>query len=70
MTIGELKRNEVLLESKLNSKLRKIASRRAELDRLERMAIEEMQREDKEYQALAGTSLDQAIQSPDTVVQS
>jgi hypothetical protein len=70
LTIGELKRNKDLLESKLKSKLQKIADQRAELDRLEHLAVEEMIREDKEYQTLAGANLDEAIQSSDTTIQS
>jgi len=48
LTIGELNRNKDLLESKLNSKFKKIADERAELDRLEQLAVEEMLREDRE----------------------
>ena len=70
VTIDELKRNKDLLESKLSSKLRKIASQRAELDRLEHVAIVEMLKEDNEYKLLAGANLEEAIRSPDAVVQS
>jgi hypothetical protein len=70
LTIGELKRNKDLLESKLKLKLQRIADQRAELDRLEHLAVEEMIREDKDYQTLAGANLDEAIQSSDTIIQS
>jgi hypothetical protein len=70
LIVGELRRNKDLLESKLSSTLRKTAVQRAELDRLEHMAVEDMLREDKECHVLAGAHLDQAIESPDTVVQS
>jgi hypothetical protein len=70
LTIGELKRNKDLLESKLKLKLQKFADQRAELDRREHLAVEEMIREDKEYQTLAGANLDEAIQSSDTTIQS
>ena len=66
----DLKRNKDLLESKLNSKLKIIADQRAELDRLEQLAVEEMLVEDREYRGLAGPNLKQAICSPDTAVQS
>ena len=70
LTVGELKCNKDLLEAKLNSKLRKIAGEREELDRLEHMAVEEMLREDKEYRALAGASLNEAIHFYETAVHS
>jgi hypothetical protein len=70
LIIGELKRNKDLLESRLKSKLQNIADQRAELDRLEHLAVEEMIREDKEYQTLAGANLDEAIHSLDTTIQS
>lgn len=70
LTIGELKRNKDVLESKLKSKFQKIAEERAELDRLEQLAVEEMLREDREYQMLAGANLDEAIRSSDTAIPS
>lgn len=70
LTIGELKRNKDLLESQLNSKLKQISDQRAELDRLEHQAVEEMLKADKEYQILAGTNLDEAVQSSDTSIHS
>ena len=69
MTIDDEKRNKDLLESKLSSKLKKIADQRAELDHLEQMAISDMMKEDKEYQIFAGANLDQAIESPVSVLQ-
>ena len=70
VTIEDLKRNKDLLESKLNSDLKKIAEERAELDRREDLLVEEMLREDKEYQNLAGANLDAAINSSGTPTQS
>ncbi|KAK5011505.1 hypothetical protein LTR28_001222 [Elasticomyces elasticus] len=70
LTIDELKRNKDLLESRLAEKLRKIAAQRAELNHLEHAAVEDMLKEDREYQTLAGANLEQAIISPETIVQS
>ncbi|OAP55055.1 hypothetical protein AYL99_10755 [Fonsecaea erecta] len=70
LTLGELKRYKDLLESNVTSKLRDIATQRAELDRLEEEAVQDMLREDKEYQRLAGMSLNQAMETPDTVLHS
>jgi hypothetical protein len=69
-TTEELKRNKDLLESRLADTLEKIAVQRAELERLESLAVEDMLREDLEYQAFAGTNLEQTITSPETLVQS
>jgi len=68
LTIEELKRNKDLLESKLNSKFKKFADERAELDRLEHLAVEEVLREDREYQILVGANLDELIQSSDSTI--
>ena len=70
MTIDDVRRNKDLLESQLSSKLKKIASQKAELERLEQTAISDMLKEDKEYQILAGANLDQAMESPVTALQS
>ena len=70
LTVDELKRNKDLLESRLAAKLKDIAAQRAELEHLERLAVEDMLKEDKDYQGFAGANLSQAIMSPETVVQS
>ena len=70
MTIDDVRRNKDLLESQLSSKLKKIAYQKAELERLEQIAISDMLKEDKEYQILAGVNLDQAMESPVTALQS
>ena len=65
--IDELGRNKDLLESLLNEKLQEIDAQRRELDRLECKAVEDMLREDKEYQTLASANLEQAISAPETI---
>ncbi|KAK5215328.1 hypothetical protein LTR72_011610 [Exophiala xenobiotica] len=70
MSIEELKRNKDLLESRLNSKLKQISDQRIELDRLEQSIVDEMLKADKEYHLLAGSNLDEAIQSYDTAIHS
>ena len=65
--IDELGRNKNLLESILKEKLQEIDARRRELDSLEGKAVEEMLREDKEYQTLASANLEQAISVPETI---
>lgn len=70
MTIEELKRNKDLLESNLSLKLRKIAAQRAELYRLQGLAVEETLNEDRQYQRLAGRNLNQAVAYADSVQQS
>jgi hypothetical protein len=61
MVTEEFERNKHVLGSKLDDTLNKIALERAKLDRLEEAAIEDMAKEDKEYQNFAGTSLEEAI---------
>ncbi|KEF57251.1 uncharacterized protein A1O9_05168 [Exophiala aquamarina CBS 119918] len=70
ISIDELKRNKDLLESRLNSKLKKISDQRIEIDQLEQSVVDEMLKADKEYQLLAGSNLDEAIQAYDTAMQS
>lgn len=70
ISIEELKRNKDLLESKLNSKLKQISDQRIELDRLERSIVDEMLKADKEYHILAGSNLDEFIQSCETAIHS
>ena len=69
-TIDEFKRNKDLLESNLDSKLKTIERQRAELDRLQEMAVEDMLKENKEYQRLAGRNLQQAVECVETLQQS
>ncbi|KAI0551077.1 hypothetical protein F4679DRAFT_540228 [Xylaria curta] len=59
-SIEELERNKHVLSSKLKETLKRIAAQRAELDRIEEMAISDMLREDGEYQAFAGRNLEEA----------
>lgn len=59
--IDELGSNKDLLESILKEKLQEIDAQRRELDRLECKAVEDMLREDKEYQTLASANFEQAI---------
>lgn len=61
LTIGELQRNKDLLESTLSDELKKIDAQRTELNRLEREAVDNMVKEDKEYQGFAGANLERAI---------
>ncbi|KAG9228717.1 hypothetical protein BJ875DRAFT_489597 [Amylocarpus encephaloides] len=68
--IDDLGRNKDLLESILKEKLQEIDARRRELDSLECNAVEDMLREDKEYQTLASATLEQAITIPTTFQQS
>jgi GTP cyclohydrolase FolE2 len=68
--IDELGRNKDLLESILKEKLQEIDSRRRELDSLERKAVEEMLRGDKEYQTIANANFEQAISTSKTLQKS
>ncbi|KAL3418769.1 ubiquinol-cytochrome-c reductase cytochrome c1 [Phlyctema vagabunda] len=63
--IDELGRNKDLLKSILKEKLQEVDARRRELDRLECKAVEDMLKEDKEYQALVSVNLEQAISAPE-----
>lgn len=64
--IDDLGRNKDLLESELKRKLQDIDAQRRELDRLECKLVEDMLREDKEYQTLASANLEQAIAAATT----
>ncbi|TWU70370.1 hypothetical protein ED733_000101 [Metarhizium rileyi] len=55
--LDELGRNKHLLRAKLDDTLQNISEQRKTLDNLEKTAIEEMAREDGEYQLLAGPSM-------------
>lgn len=70
LAFAELARNKDLLECRLTEQLKDIANRRAELDRLERQAIESMLKENKDYERLAGAALEDAMASLDNVAQS
>ncbi|KAH6974015.1 hypothetical protein EDB80DRAFT_877373 [Ilyonectria destructans] len=59
--IEELERNKHVLSSNLGETLKRTAAKRAELDRIEEEAIDEMVKEDGEYQVFAGSNLEQAI---------
>ncbi|KAJ8126091.1 hypothetical protein O1611_g7549 [Lasiodiplodia mahajangana] len=59
----ELERNKHVLGSKLRETLKRVAAQRAELDRIEEIAISDMLREDGEYQAFAGKNLEETILS-------
>lgn len=60
--IEELERNKQFLRARLDETLRQLACQRAELQRLESVAIAEMKREDDEYRAMAGLSLEAALE--------
>lgn len=66
LAIEELEGNKHVLSSKLEETLKRIATKRAELDRQEEAAIKETVEEDREYQALAGTHLELAFEARDT----
>lgn len=68
LAMEEFGRNKDLLESRLANKLTEIALERAELDRIEQKAIQDMLNEDRDYQALAGFNLEQAIDMPETAL--
>lgn len=70
LVVEDIKRNKDLLESQLAAKMRQIAAQRMELDRLEHSVTTDMLREDHEYLQYAGTMLTQAIDAPETAVQS
>lgn len=57
----ELQRNKQFVRSRLEDTLRGIEARHKELDCLRDAAIAEMEREEAEYQILAGKSVDDAI---------
>lgn len=69
-TIEDLKRNKDLLESRLAETRKQLAARRAELERQELDAVENTLKEDREYIAFAGANLEQALNSPATVIHS
>jgi hypothetical protein len=65
--IDELGRNTGLLESILKEELQEVEARRRELDSLEYKAVEDMLRDDREYQTLVSTNLEQAIGAPEAI---
>lgn len=58
---AEMEDHKCMLEAKLSATLERIAAERAELDRQEKEAIDDMVQADKEYQLYAGASLEQKI---------
>ncbi|PVH69905.1 hypothetical protein DL98DRAFT_438000 [Cadophora sp. DSE1049] len=67
--IDDLGRNKDLLESMLKKKLQEIDTQRRELDRLECELVEDMLREDKEYQTIASANLEQAVAAATSIQQ-
>lgn len=70
ITIEELKRNKDLLESRLAETRKQLAARRAELERQELDAVDNMLKEDREYLSFAGANLEHAMDSPPTIIYS
>lgn len=68
--IGELERNKDLLESRMAETRRQFAARRAELERQERKAMEDLEKEDKDYTIFAGATLEESLNAPSTVIHS
>ncbi len=64
--IEELERNKHVLISRLGDTLKRIAAQRAELGRLEELAVAEMVKEDGEYEVFTGTNLEQDIEYSET----
>jgi hypothetical protein len=65
-TMEDMERNKDLLESRMATTRAQFAARKAELERQEREALEDTVKEDKEYTAFAGESLEQALDTPAT----
>jgi hypothetical protein len=65
LTIKELERNKHSLNTKLEEVLKSIAAQKAELERLKEVAIAEMEKEDRDYQVVAGANLEQTIECSD-----
>ncbi|KAL9095268.1 MAG: hypothetical protein Q9165_002524 [Trypethelium subeluteriae] len=59
--VGEYQRNKAFLEGLLAESRRNIAMRRAELDREEQQAVDDMFREDQKNQRIAGSHLERVI---------
>jgi hypothetical protein len=68
--VDDIGRNKDLLESTVKEKLQEIEARRCELDSLECSVVEDMLREDKEYEALASANLEHALSAPDAIQRS
>ncbi|KFH44854.1 hypothetical protein ACRE_043130 [Hapsidospora chrysogenum ATCC 11550] len=60
-SIEELERNKHFLQSRLDEALQKIADQRAELQRMEEIAVSNMIKEDHEYQVIAGKAIEDSI---------
>jgi hypothetical protein len=69
-TMEDMERNKDLLESRMATTRAQFAARKAELERQEREALEDIVKEDKEYTAFAGENLEQALDTPATSVDS
>ncbi len=63
--IDDIIRNKHLLESKLSDELQVLAKGRAELDQLERIAVENMTKSDKIYLAVVGSGLEDLLMQLD-----
>jgi hypothetical protein len=70
LAADELKRNKDVLELKLADTLKRLAAQRSALDRAEAAAVEDMLREDQQYQGLAGINLERSILAPESEVES
>ncbi|KAH6637488.1 hypothetical protein C7974DRAFT_142230 [Boeremia exigua] len=70
LVVEEFGRNKDLLELRFMDKRKEIAARRAELDRLERTAWTTALEEDKLYQIIAGSHLEEIADAPETTLHS
>nr|XP_023919033.1 uncharacterized protein LOC112030589 [Quercus suber] len=59
-TVDDLKRNKGLLERRITATIKDFASRRAEIDRLEKLALAQILAEDRDHQETVGKRLEQA----------
>lgn len=60
-SIDDVTRNKHLLENKLLDELQVLAKRRAELDHLERVAVENMVKSDRDHLAAVGSTLEDLV---------
>ncbi|KAK8050856.1 hypothetical protein PG993_002241 [Apiospora rasikravindrae] len=67
VTIEELERNTQAAHSKLNNTMHEIGAKREELRRLEKEALEDMQRDNVDCQGLAGRSIDAVLGPPESL---
>lgn len=66
--VQDIKQKMHIIDSDYAAKMKEIAARRVELDRLEQQATADMLKEEQECRSLAGLSLLQVIDSPDTII--